>query len=86
VKASVAAVKIARASAPAATARLMPRSFGTRTGKRIASRRGSARTTSSASASWGIALGRTKLVASISVSPAAPRSSMNRSLSEVVTG
>ena len=40
---------------------------------------------SSASASWGMARGETKLVASISVRPAAASNSMNRRLSAVGT-
>ena len=76
VNASVAAVKTAIASAPARSARSRPRKFGTRTGYRTPGGRSSRGRSSSASASWGIARGETKLVASISRSPASRRSRM----------
>ena len=87
VKASVAAVKTASASAPAASARARPAHV--RHEDRVADagpalgRRGSS---SSASASCGIARGETKLVASISRRPASARSSMKRGFVAVGIG
>ena len=80
-KASVAAVKISTCRAPAEIARSYPRSFGTRQMKSMSCRSGRAGTSSSASASWGIAFGLTKLVASMRRQPA----SINRSIRVILS-
>src|SRR6266849_3826699 len=70
-------------SAPAASARSSPFSFGTRTGYRTPGRRLRARSSSSASASCGTALGFTNDVASITVCPASARRVMSSSFVSV---
>ena len=87
VNASVAAVKTAMASTPAASARSMPALVRDEDRVADAGVRGRGRRSSaSASASCGMARGATKLVASISRRPASASSSMNRAFVAVGIG
>ncbi len=60
-------MKVATAPRPASRARSRPTRFGTRAQKVTPSAEGRRRTTSAASASWGIQRGRTKELTSMSV-------------------
>ena len=78
-------MKVATWRSPVSKARSSPRVLGISAQKRTSVSRGSRTARSAASASWGIQEGRTKLVASMSLTPAAISAWMSSSLVWVLT-